>query len=648
MTSFIPIKGLYILSSPLLKKMNTIKFGMSMELQSRINNYKSIFNSPYYYACYEFNHDYNKLEIYYIEQKILYLTKNNHNSYFSSEYRHINDSDMDNIIKKVLDEFNVEYVYHNPITFNIISNNKKSNYDNMIYTNRFLKVCTHDLIKMNPSQKEHIELIKMDPFQKECMDSINNKLNITNKCCIEAFCGSGKSIIALNKMIYYDFSIIVVPNLLLIEQFYYGYVKNTTYSHFMNNYHHLCICSDKLVNGTTNLNTIITFMNNNNKKIILVTYMSVHLLFASFDNINKFPDLIVFDECHHVNNNISCIINKFDNIKYLFMSATVPVNGVDYGDMVYKFTYKNAIDNNVCKQFDVIVDVYDDIKKEDIYKSIIKNSIMTGNHNILTYHNSVKGNNGLSVNDFYHDIDNIKNVFNNIVSEYTENVKNIHVNKITSDSINKMEILKEFSKSSTNELQLLLSCKTINEGLDIDTINCICFCEPKKSIVDIIQNIGRITRNKKRIKYYKKPLIIIPTSNNYNYKVIFDVINLLKNGSNITLYVKGNYYKTINNESFNEKQFMQIIPNNSKQPDFELSTDTVAKKIIELLGRNYVDMDKRLLKNYISTEIYDFYRNYINDFHKKDKKYECYLEKLYNLKREGFKESIINTLLSYK
>lgn len=42
--------------------------------------------------------------------------------------------------------------------------------------------------------------IKMDFYQASCIQSINDNLGTNNKCYIENYCGSGKSIIALYKL----------------------------------------------------------------------------------------------------------------------------------------------------------------------------------------------------------------------------------------------------------------------------------------------------------------------------------------------------------------------------------------------------------------------------------------------------------------
>lgn len=54
------ICGLYIITSPLLMKHDTSKFGMSMRLQSRVLDYCAFMDSPFYYSCYQFIDNHNR------------------------------------------------------------------------------------------------------------------------------------------------------------------------------------------------------------------------------------------------------------------------------------------------------------------------------------------------------------------------------------------------------------------------------------------------------------------------------------------------------------------------------------------------------------------------------------------------------------
>lgn len=90
------------------------------------------------------------------------------------------------------------------------------------------------------------------------------------------------------------------------------------------------------------------------------------------------------------------------------MSVTIPINR-DFGVSAFKFNFNDALQNNVCKDFDVIIDIHKTNSKKNIYTSIAKYSLLSGNYKIITYYNSVmtKSQNDISVNDFNNSPDDI-------------------------------------------------------------------------------------------------------------------------------------------------------------------------------------------------------------------------------------------------
>jgi superfamily II DNA or RNA helicase len=65
--------------------------------------------------------------------------------------------------------------------------------------------------------------------QKEALERCNTILEIHNACLVKMFCGSGKSriITALFIQLNKDLSVIVVPSLALIQQYYDDYLSKT-------------------------------------------------------------------------------------------------------------------------------------------------------------------------------------------------------------------------------------------------------------------------------------------------------------------------------------------------------------------------------------------------------------------------------------
>jgi len=65
-----------------------------------------------------------------------------------------------------------------------------------------------------------------------------------------------------------------------------------------------------------------------------------------------------------------------------------------------------------------------------------------------------------------------------------------------------------FNDFKKSKISILCTCKILQEGIDIKCIDAVCFVDPKNSIIDIVQSIGRCLRQDKG---KKKSYVIIPT-----------------------------------------------------------------------------------------------------------------------------------------
>ncbi len=126
------LKGLYILSAPLLDEKKVVKFGMSECLQNRVKAYTPFFKTPYYLACYELPNEFTKSEIVAIEAEILNITLQYKTDDFTSEYRRIGFDILHNIVCNYLNKNEIIYtIFIRPMwkyfkKINSITENKHS------------------------------------------------------------------------------------------------------------------------------------------------------------------------------------------------------------------------------------------------------------------------------------------------------------------------------------------------------------------------------------------------------------------------------------------------------------------------------------------------------------------------------------------
>jgi superfamily II DNA or RNA helicase len=382
---------------------------------------------------------------------------------------------------------------------------------------------------------------------RECQilayDAITSQLLSLSKCLVKMFCGSGKSrlitatIIGQNK----NLSVVVVPSLALIQQFYDDYLSSLKKPKELSKHKLLNVSSksekdllgtdvitldDIHISCTTDPSEIKQFLNSNqkSKKIICVTYQSLDVLIANLDG--HILGLTCFDEAHRTASHKykeliygSANIGKYE--KQVFFTAT-PVNknnitmydrenndmGI-YGDCGplhpdCEYTYLNGLRDDVLSLFNIRIDMFtgtSETRKVSLYESIARTILASGNSRVLTFHKDVAidSSSDTSVlrfiqngqSEFKFAFDRIcANEFPEKVGYYTK----ITLVGLTAGTRDKKELLTEFGNCADNEIFILASCGTIGEGVDTKNANMTVFVDPKTSVKDIIQNIGRVCR----------------------------------------------------------------------------------------------------------------------------------------------------------
>ena len=99
----------------------------------------------------------------------------------------------------------------------------------------------------------------------------------------------------------------------------------------------------------------------------------------------------------------------------------------------------------------------------------------------------------------------------------------------------KLDWLKESSPEST--VRILSNAKCLSEGVDVPALDAVMFMNPRKSVVDVVQSVGRVMRKMagKRFGYVILP-IAIPSdvepaqalNNNDKYRVVWQVLQALR------------------------------------------------------------------------------------------------------------------------
>jgi superfamily II DNA or RNA helicase/SAM-dependent methyltransferase len=383
--------------------------------------------------------------------------------------------------------------------------------------------------------KRNVNLPELRSHQRQCLDKTNDYLTSNDEGLIEMFCGTGKSLVEYKLLLNFETSVIIFPSIGLITQFNRDYIIKYDYP-----YSSLSICSKDELNEsnlsdkecvtrlnlkvTTDESHIIKFIETNESYLILCTFQSLETLSQILNKKCIMVNLIIYDEAHHIvgDNTQSLIFGSLKGCshKRLFFTATPKNdNGIymtsennhssNCGDCIFKYTHRQAVEDDNCRDFDVCVNLSHRGKEENIYECIARNALATDNYRILVFHATVEE----SKVESYKKKTNVKGfsseenkkkfekIFRYIRDrEYPEKkyIDKIKFESITKETISseRLNILKNFDECKDDEVFIISSCRTIGEGIDTKRCNHICWADPKKSFVDIIQNIGRGARKK--------------------------------------------------------------------------------------------------------------------------------------------------------
>jgi len=388
-------------------------------------------------------------------------------------------------------------------------------------------------------------------FQKHFIEKNNSRGTMIMPCA------SGKSLIgywAAQRMNAKTI-VLAIPSLALLKQSLEDWNREFSANNILPDW--IAICSDKktttfdsdsfvmdeLEGGVPLMNNIFeieSFLKKNTDKIkvIFTTYQSSFKLTQALQNSDANIDLCIFDEAHKTvgqkekQMSVLLSVNHCKINKFLFMTATSRVlkgeesdevlsmnNETVYGKYFHQLTFKKAIADGIICDYQIITLSISDKKikkiieennfvrdktiKEAEYEatqlaigiSIEKIIDQYNIKHVLSFHSSIK-----LAEDFCAQQEDLKRIgiINKKIKNFTVSSK-----QTTGD---RTLALKKFKQA---EYSLISNARCLTEGVDVPTIDCVLFANPRHSVVDIIQATGRALRPSEETGK-KKGYILLP------------------------------------------------------------------------------------------------------------------------------------------
>lgn len=428
------------------------------------------------------------------------------------------------------------------------------------------------------------------PYQESILHDLQTGLEENSRGKLIAACGIGKTLIALWLTERRNDSTILflAPSLQLIRQTLGEWAYEAS-----EGFEYLCVCSDQSVNiedetslatsdvdipVTTDVKTIREFLQNKSdrRKVIFSTYQSVPVITSSIigSGFSAF-DITFYDEAHRTagvsSSNLFSQAIEDSNIpsrSRLFMTATERIvkprikaaaDGIGqvvfsmddesrYGKTLHRLSFGSAIEQGIVSDYRI---VFAGITKSELNNLIKKNHYVMS-ESVNTKDNPIELAQSLyrrvllkrcfieleikKVITFHNKISEAKSFatsFNEDLSTSMTNVISIsHVNGTMSSS-ERSDFISQFEEA---ELGVLTNVRCLTEGVDIPLIDGVFFANPKGSLIDIVQAVGRALRKpfgkKGKLAYIIIPILIDEHNDeqltNESFDTLFNVIQALR------------------------------------------------------------------------------------------------------------------------
>jgi len=374
-------------------------------------------------------------------------------------------------------------------------------------------------------------------------------------------CGTGKSLTAfwIAKEMGVKSILVAVPSLALLQQT----LKVWTREFLINDIEPewFCVCSDGTVKDEqddyvtdtsdlgikveTDPKQIKQFLNKKTSKIkvVFTTYQSGR---ATAKGSKDFTyDLGIMDEAHKTvgskTKEMAHLLHQ-KNIKIkkrIFMTATERLfrgdsdefmsmdDPRDYGSLIYELSFKEAINIKppIISDYKIITfgitvpeieEIYNSNKYLEV-KKVLKDITARELATALALRKAIKKfkiNNTISFHRSIRRADNFRTQQELITKIYPEygKIKSFHVRGDMPTADRAVE-MREFAKGKG----LMTNARCLTEGVDLPAIDCVCFTDPKRSKIDIVQAAGRALRLSKGKKFgYILIPIFIPAGADFN------------------------------------------------------------------------------------------------------------------------------------
>jgi len=269
-------------------------------------------------------------------------------------------------------------------------------------------------------------------------------------------------------------AILVFPSLGLVEQFHrdhHGvYVGKTIFY----------LATEGTLKGVPRLSATLAELDVPSYTI-LTTYMSAPQILADLSASRK-ADMLIADEAHHIRGPLfkAAYERAVPFIQHtVHLSATLPEGKEPH----YKYPLLKGIRDGVVRDFNIELFICKSGEETGLLQMVDKLVTLHGGKAKILIYTAEANTDGSSVRTF--------------LAQHKDAVRARGwwiegINNDTKDS-DRSPLLRAF-EADKSPATILVSCRTLSEGIDLKNGNCVLPWDPSASVVDNIQRIGRVLR----------------------------------------------------------------------------------------------------------------------------------------------------------
>lgn len=314
--------------------------------------------------------------------------------------------------------------------------------------------------------------------QKEALATVGSRYKDHSETNLSMCTGAGKTFVIVDvcHLPGVNRVVLVFPSLLLIQQFYRDHKASfasmfyfATEGTLKSGAHVICRISASFAELAFDTIAIMT------------TYVSAPVLLASLSE-KRYLDMLIADEAHHITAPVysAAYARAAPFIRHTVnFSATLP----DIKEPHYKYPLLKGIRDGVVRDFNIELFLCKSGEETGLLQMIDKLiALHEGKAKILIY-TAEANTDGSSVRTF--------------MARYSAMVKarGWWIEGINADTLDKDRdpLLRAF-EADKSPASILVSCRTLSEGIDLKNANCMLPWDPSASVKDNIQRIGRVVR----------------------------------------------------------------------------------------------------------------------------------------------------------